>query len=174
MAFKLTYSTMFDPPEELHARFEAALAEARAGLGASHALHVDGADVARGAELREAQPRRRARRARALPARRRRRDGSRRCARRSGPSPRGASPRSPSACASLRRAAALIEERVYAIGAALALEVGKNRMEALGEAQETADFFTGYATELERNDGYDARPARRPAAGLPLAQPRAS
>src|SRR3989304_24288 len=30
MAFKLTYSTMFDPPEELHTRFEAALAEAPA------------------------------------------------------------------------------------------------------------------------------------------------
>ena len=54
-----------------------------------------------------------------------------------------------------RRAAALIEERVYEIAAALALEVGKNRMEALGEAQETADFFAGYASELERNAGYD-------------------
>jgi 1-pyrroline-5-carboxylate dehydrogenase len=49
----------------------------------------------------------------------------------------------------------LIEERVYQIAAALALEVGKNRMEALGEAQETADFFTGYADELERAAGYD-------------------
>ena len=28
-------------------------------------------------------------------------------------------------------------------------------MESLGEAQETADFFTGYAAELERNQGYD-------------------
>ena len=25
--FKLTYATMFDPPEELHTRFEGALAE---------------------------------------------------------------------------------------------------------------------------------------------------
>ena len=53
-----------------------------------------------------------------------------------------------------RRAAELLEERVYAIEAALALEVGKNRVEALGEAQETADFFAGYARELERNAGY--------------------
>src|SRR3984893_19206235 len=35
----------------------------------------------------------------------------------------------------LRRVAGLIEERVYDIAAALTLEVGKNRMEALGEAQ---------------------------------------
>jgi 1-pyrroline-5-carboxylate dehydrogenase len=35
----------------------------------------------------------------------------------------------------LRRAVELIEARVYFIGAVLALEVGKNRMEALGEAR---------------------------------------
>ena len=29
-AFKLTYSTMFNPPPELHARFDAALAEFKA------------------------------------------------------------------------------------------------------------------------------------------------
>ena len=28
-------------------------------------------------------------------------------------------------------------------------------MESLGETQETADFFTGYASEFERNQGYD-------------------
>ena len=44
----------------------------------------------------------------------------------------------------LRRAVALIEERVYEIGAVLSLEVGKNRMEALGEAQETADLIAYY------------------------------
>src|SRR4029077_173399 len=36
----------------------------------------------------------------------------------------------------LRHAGSLLEERVYDIAAALTLEVGKNRMEALGEAQE--------------------------------------
>src|SRR5690606_27130995 len=55
----------------------------------------------------------------------------------------------------LKRVAALIEERVYLIGAALALEVGKNRMEALGEVQETADFFRHYAEDFERQQGFD-------------------
>ena len=45
MTFKLTYSTMFNPPEEMHERFESALAEVRAGLGAFHAMHIDGKDV---------------------------------------------------------------------------------------------------------------------------------
>ena len=46
MNFKLTYSTMFNPPPELHARFDAAMQRVKAGLGATHALHVDGADRA--------------------------------------------------------------------------------------------------------------------------------
>ncbi len=32
-AFKLTYATMFNPPEVLHKKFEAALADARAAHG---------------------------------------------------------------------------------------------------------------------------------------------
>ena len=55
----------------------------------------------------------------------------------------------------LRKVAQLIEERVYHIGAALTLEVGKNRMEALGEVQETADFFNVYCDDFERQQGFD-------------------
>src|SRR5205814_7707800 len=55
----------------------------------------------------------------------------------------------------LKGVAALIEESVYHIAAALALEVGKNRMEALGEAQETADFFNLYADDFVRQNGFD-------------------
>src|SRR5207248_738062 len=55
----------------------------------------------------------------------------------------------------LKRVATLIEERVYHIAAALALEVGKNRMEALGEVQETADFFNLYADDFIRQNGFD-------------------
>src|SRR5512133_1517162 len=40
--FKLTYATMFSPPEELHTRFEAALAEVKARLGQEHGMIIDG------------------------------------------------------------------------------------------------------------------------------------
>jgi 1-pyrroline-5-carboxylate dehydrogenase len=154
MTFKLTYSTMFDPPEEMHSSFEAALAEVRAGLGATHTMYIDGIDVAaeRTAENRSPVDQRLvlghfpigdandvdravAAAKKAFPAWRMTPHEER--------------------LVLVRRAAALIEERVYQIGAALALEVGKNRMESLGETQETADFFTGYAAEFERNQGYD-------------------
>src|SRR5262249_21858630 len=55
----------------------------------------------------------------------------------------------------VRRIGDILEQRVYEIAAALTLEVGKNRMEALGEAQETVDFFHGYAADFEQNHAYD-------------------
>ena len=70
----------------------------------------------------------------------------------------------------LRRVAQLIEERVYHIGAALTLEVGKNRMEALGETQETADFFSVYCDDFEQQQGFDRDAAQRSAAEHGLAQ----
>ncbi len=156
MTFKLTYSTMFNPPEEMHARFERALAEVKAGLGASHPMYIDGRDVEAGQGVARTSPiddrvvtgrfpsGGAADVEAAVAAARRAFDTWR---------------RTPTAerLAVARRVADLIEERVYTIGAALAIEVGKNRMESLGEAQETADFFRGYADEFERNGGYDRR-----------------
>ena len=48
----------------------------------------------------------------------------------------------------------------------LALEVGKNRMEALGEAQETADLIAYYCDQMERNDGYAKAMLRDPLPGF--------
>ena len=42
--FKLTYATMFNPPEELHERFEAALAQVKSDMGKEHAMLIDGQD----------------------------------------------------------------------------------------------------------------------------------
>ena len=42
--FKLTYSTMFDPPAELHARFDDALMTVRSYLGGEHPMLIDGHD----------------------------------------------------------------------------------------------------------------------------------
>ncbi|MGD9946315.1 MAG: aldehyde dehydrogenase family protein, partial [Burkholderiaceae bacterium] len=61
----------------------------------------------------------------------------------------------PQRLAPLRRAATLIEERVYDIAAAMAIEIGKNRMEALGEVQETADLISWYCDQMESNDGFE-------------------
>ncbi len=57
--------------------------------------------------------------------------------------------------AHLRKAAALIEKRVFEFAAADALEVGKNRMEALADVQETADLIAYYCDQVEEHDGFE-------------------
>src|ERR1700745_4130654 len=42
MNFKLTYATMFNPPAEMHTRFDAALTELNRSLGAPHPLYING------------------------------------------------------------------------------------------------------------------------------------
>ena len=54
----------------------------------------------------------------------------------------------------LRRAADLISERQFDYAALMALEVGKNRLEALGDVEETADLLRYYSDEFEKADGF--------------------
>ncbi len=54
----------------------------------------------------------------------------------------------------LRRAAELFRENRFVIGAALSLEAGKARLEAIGEVEEAADLISTYADQMETHDGY--------------------
>lgn len=54
----------------------------------------------------------------------------------------------------LRKAAALIRERKYEIAAVVALEVGKNRLESMGDTEEAADLIDYYAQQVEDADGF--------------------
>ena len=165
MTFKLTYSTMFDPPPALHARFEAALTTLRSFVGAEHPMLIGGSDerATRQFEVRSPAD------SRVLLGRFQAGDDTHAAA--AVAAARNAFPgwsRTPwrERVSLLRRAAELIEERVYEIGAALALEVGKNRMEALGEAQETADLIGYYCERMEAHDGYVAAMSADPVAGF--------
>ncbi|MEZ4516794.1 MAG: aldehyde dehydrogenase family protein [Chloroflexota bacterium] len=54
----------------------------------------------------------------------------------------------------LRRAADLISERLFDMGAVMSLEVGKNRLEALGDVEETADLIRYNCDAMEANEGF--------------------
>jgi len=54
----------------------------------------------------------------------------------------------------MRRAAEIIRERKYEIAAIMSLEVGKSRMESMGDAEESADLIDYYAQQLEDAGGY--------------------
>ena len=57
----------------------------------------------------------------------------------------------------LRRAADLISERSNELAALMSMEVGKNRLEALGDVEESADLIRYYCQQLEDNDGFDRK-----------------
>jgi 1-pyrroline-5-carboxylate dehydrogenase len=60
----------------------------------------------------------------------------------------------------LRRAAALIRERKYELAALMSLEVGKSRLESMGDAEESADLIDYYCQQIEDADGF-VRPMAR-------------
>ena len=161
--FKLTYSTMFDPPPELHAQFDAAMERVRGALGTKHTLHVAGKDRPAGKTTQKSSSAGRTT-PKHNPADERELLGEFAAATAADVDEAIRSAHGafagwsqlavPERLRLLRRVGQLIEERVYDIAAALTLEVGKNRVEALGEAQETADFFYAYCDDYERNDGF--------------------
>ncbi len=60
----------------------------------------------------------------------------------------------------LRKWAKEIDRRKYDLGMAALYEVGKSRLEAIGEAEEAVDLIKWYCEEMERNKGF-AQPMRR-------------
>jgi 1-pyrroline-5-carboxylate dehydrogenase len=152
--YRLTYATMFDPPAALHQRFDTALAEVRGALGQDHAMHIGGLarHAARQFELRSPIDRElllgRFPLGSAADV-----DDAVAAARAAAPG--WAATPYLQRIESLRRAAALIEQRVYELSAMVALEVGKNRMEAIGEVQETADLIRWYCDQMAEHAGFD-------------------
>jgi 1-pyrroline-5-carboxylate dehydrogenase len=151
--FKLTYSTMFDPPPSLHAHFDAALLDAKSRFGRDYPMWIGGRQRTAAASFDVRSPIDRDWLIGRFPR------GSANdvadaveAAQRALPSWAAAPWRQ--RVGLLRAAAANIEARVYEISAAVALEVGKNRIESLGVVQETAELISWYCDQMEANDGF--------------------
>jgi 1-pyrroline-5-carboxylate dehydrogenase len=56
--------------------------------------------------------------------------------------------------ATMRRAARLIRERKYELAAIMSYEVGKTRLEAMGDAEEAADLIDYYGQQVEDANGF--------------------
>ncbi|MCG3212045.1 MAG: 1-pyrroline-5-carboxylate dehydrogenase 1 [Anaerolineae bacterium] len=54
----------------------------------------------------------------------------------------------------IRNIAEKISDNSLELSAIMIFEVGKNRLEALGEVEETADLLRWYADQMEKNNGY--------------------
>ncbi len=54
----------------------------------------------------------------------------------------------------IRRAAEIIRDRKYDLAATMSLEVGKSRLESMGDAEEAADLIDYYAQQVEDANGF--------------------
>lgn len=164
-SFKLTYSNMFNPPEELHTRYDQALSHVKANLGKEHGMFINGkehfskdkfenrspadTDVLLGifqkgtsedAHLALEAARR------AFPAWSRMKWQER--------------------VRLVRKAAEIMDERTFEMGVVVSLEVGKNRMEAVGDVAETADLLRYSCDRMEANEGFIHEMGRDPLPGF--------
>jgi 1-pyrroline-5-carboxylate dehydrogenase len=162
--FKLTYATMFNPPEELHTRFNEALVRTRESLGKEYAMLVDGKDHYSEEKFEDYSPANTDlllgifQKGTTQDA-----HDALSVARRAFPGWQGM--KWQDRVVLLRKAADLIDERTFDIAAAMALEVGKNRMEALGDVAETADLIRYSCYQMEKNDGFIVEMGRDPLVG---------
>lgn len=162
--FKLTYATMYNPPEIMHTHYDEALAKLKTELGREHGMIVDGRDVFTPDKFENRSPantdlvlgifqKGTAAEANAAIA----------AARKAFP---GWS-HTPwqERVAIVRKAAALMDERIFKMGAVICMEVGKNRMEGLGDIAEAADLFRYSCDRMEANNGFVTEMGRDPLEG---------
>ena len=163
--FKLTYATMFNPPEELHMGFDRAVDKLKKNLGKEYGMIINGKDILADEKFDDHSP---VNTDWVLAKLQR---GNTRHANEALAAARKAFPgwsRTPwqERVKLIRKAASLLEERIFELGAAMALEVGKNRMESLGDVQETADLMYYSCKMMEENKGFVKEMGRDPLVGF--------
>ena len=162
--FKLTYATMFNPPAELHTRFDAALAKVKAGLGREYPMIINNKDVFAGEKYERRSP---VNTDWVLAVMQK---GNEKHAQQALAAARQAFPgwsHTPwqERVRLLRKVADLIDQRMFEMGPAMALEVGKNRMECLGDIAETSDHIRYACSQMEDNNGFIVEMDKDPLVG---------
>ena len=151
---KITYSAVGGDMESIHASFDAALAALRSSLGGEHRLYLNGEWVKGDGGARATQS----------PIDRTMTIGTftaatldqvdRAIAAAKAAQPGWGAMPWRERVAIMRRAAEKIRELRFEIAAVMSVEVGKNRMESLGDAEESADLIDYYADQVEQSDGF--------------------
>ncbi|MFA5612309.1 MAG: aldehyde dehydrogenase family protein [Anaerolineaceae bacterium] len=162
MTFKLTYGTMTNPPEEMHDNFDQALEKLKEHFGREYPMIING-------EERFAEEKHKVyspintnwhlatfQKGTAQDA-----DDAVAAAKAAFPNWSGMNWEE--RVYLMNKFADRISERIFEIGAAVSLEVGKNRMEALGDVAEMEDLIRWAADLMEKNNGY-----RKPLGSDPL------
>ena len=150
---KITYATLSADNEELQAAYDAAVTEARAMLGRTYPMLIGDDERAGTATFDDRSPIDADLVVSRFPV------GTRQDARDAVAAAHAAFPAWRDLgwrkrLEILRRAADVISERQFLYAALMSFEVGKNRLEALGDVEETADLIRYYGDTMEAHDGF--------------------
>jgi 1-pyrroline-5-carboxylate dehydrogenase len=150
---KITYSTLSADNEELQSAFDAAVEKVRGDLGKSYPMLIGGEERRGDQEFEDRSPIDTEIVVSRFPV------GTRQdvqdavaAARKAFPAWRDLGWRK--RIEIMRRAADIISERQFEYAALMTFEVGKNRLESLGDVEEAADLLRYYSDEMEKNDGF--------------------
>lgn len=163
-SFKLTYATMFNPPEELHTRYEQALTEWKQNLGKEYGMFINGEEHFTNDKFEDRSPIN----TNWMLAKMQKggaQDANLALAAARKASPKWSGMKWQDRVKLMKKVADLIDERLFYLSAAMSLEVGKNRMEALGDVAETADLIRYACYQMEKNRGYIIKMGQDPLVG---------
>lgn len=156
---KVTYVTLSSESDELHTALDAAISATRARLGGSYPLFIAGQPRTTGTAIESYSPA----------------DASVLVGRVAAASVSDVTDAIAAAKAAfpawratpwqtraqvLQRAAGLVRARRFELAAWAIFEMGKTRMEALGEVEELADLIDYYVAQMQANQGYQHRMAQ--------------
>ena len=150
--FRVTYATLSADNEDLNAAYDEGVGVARSWFGQTLPAHVSGQPRTSGRTFEVVSPADQAVLCRVHEATHA--DIEDAVAAASSAAPGWAATAWQERIALLRAAADLISDRSNELAALMSMEVGKNRLEALGDVEETADLIRYYCTQIEDNDGF--------------------
>ncbi|MCA9922800.1 MAG: aldehyde dehydrogenase family protein [Anaerolineales bacterium] len=151
---KVTYSTLASPDPLLHQYFDEAVVEAKAGFGKTFPLYINGEERTAAKTFEKRSP------VNLDWVMGHFQYGSEQDVQDAVAAAKAAFPAWSGRpwqerVAIMRKAADLISERLFHMGAVMSLEIGKNRLEALGDVEETADLIRYNCDAVEKNNNFN-------------------
>ncbi len=164
-SFKLTYATMFNPPEELHTHYAEAMDLLKDNLGKEYPMVIGGEERYAEEKIKEYSPINTEMHLATF------QKGTSKDAEDAIAAAREAFPKWSrmnwdERVYLLRKTADIIDQRLFEIGAVVTLEVGKNRMESLGDVAEMAELIRYACDQMEANQGFRVPMGKDPLPGF--------
>lgn len=165
MSFTLTYASMANPPEIFHTSYETALEELKAQLGKDYPLIIGAEKRFKNEKFTATSPINSDWQLASF-QKGDAQDANDAIAAAKAAFPAWSALPWQERVQHVRDFANAVQERIFEMGAAVSLDVGKNRMEALADVQESVDLMLWPCTQMEEHNGYHVMLANDPMEGV--------